>query len=290
MEPGSKTNKTTIAVFLAILTTLVGTLAAASVKYLSTDIHHHVIVCTQYVICLFTLAPWVLKQKINTLKTRRRGLHLFRGISGWACFYTYYYALGEIPLVDGSLLRNTAPLVVPFIVMLWLKQRILRANWVGIITGFVGVAIILRPGSSGLSFWHFVAFLSGVGLALSMVTTKELSSTESGNLILFYYFIISIVMSLPFAILHWSPISLAQVPFLIFIGLSIFITMKIYTHAYSLAPTSLLAPFSYFGVIFAGLLGWVFWGHLPDIYSLAGIVLVVAGGVITLMFSGKEPG
>ncbi|MCG8668936.1 MAG: DMT family transporter [Pseudomonadales bacterium] len=282
-------NKTLIAVLLAILTTLVGTMAAASAKHISNGVHPHIMVCTQYLVCLLTLSPWIFNHGRSAFKSERKGLHLVRGLSGWACFYTYYYALGKIPLVDASLLRNTAPLCVPFIVMFWLNHRITRSNWIGILIGFLGVAIILKPSPEGMNSWHFIGFLSGVGLALSMVTTKELSNTESGNEILFYYFLISFFLSLPFAIYHWQPVETGQIPFLLFIGFSIFITMKIYTLAYSKAPTSLLAPFSYFGVVFAGLFGWMFWGHVPDALSLLGILLVIVGGVTTLVFSGKKP-
>lgn len=282
-------NNTAVAVTLAIVTTLVGSLAAASAKHISTAIHPHIMVCTQYLICLLTLTPWVISKRHTAFKTNRLGLHLFRGVVGWACFYTYYYALGKIPLVDASLLRNTAPLCVPFIVMIWLKHKISGANWIGILIGFLGVAIILKPSPQGMDVWHFVGFLSGVGLALSMVSTKELSATESGNTILLYYFLISLILSLPFAIYHWQPIQPKQLPFLALIGFSIFITMKLYTLAYSKAPTSLLAPFSYFGVVFAGLIGWLIWDHIPDMYSLIGIVLVISGGVITLAFSNRKP-
>ena len=279
------TNKTAMAVILAILTTLVGTLAAASAKYLSDTVHPHLMVCTQYLICLLTMGPWLWNQGIPGLRSEKVGLHLLRGISGWACFYTYYYALGKIPLVEASLLRNTAPLCVPFIVMMWLRYPISRSNWIGLGIGFLGVAMILKPSPEGMNVWHFVGFLSGVGLAMSMVTTKELSITESGNLILFYYFLISFLLSLPFAIYHWEPVPLEKVPFLLFVGFSIFITMKLYTRAYGLAPTSIVAPFSYFGVVFAGLLGWLIWEHVPDQFTLAGIVLVIIGGAITLIFS-----
>lgn len=279
------TNKTTMAVTLAVLTTLVGTLAAASAKYLSDSVHPHLMVCTQYLICLLTMTPWLISQGSSALKTDKFALHLLRGVSGWACFYTYYYALGKIPLVDASLLRNTAPLCVPFIVMIWLRYPITRSNWLGLGLGFLGVAIILKPSPDGLSIWHLVGFLSGVGLAMSMVTTKELSLTEPGNRILFYYFLISFLLSLPFAVYHWEPVPAGKLPFLLFVGFSIFITMKLYTRAYGLAPTSILAPFSYFGVVFAGLLGWLIWGHVPDMFTFSGIVLVVVGGAITLIYS-----
>lgn len=278
-------NKTAIAVILAVLTTLVGTLAAASAKYLSDAVHPHLMVCTQYLICLLTMTPWLINHGFSALKTEKTGLHLLRGFSGWACFYTYYYALGKIPLVDASLLRNTAPLCVPFIVMFWLRYPISRSNWLGLAVGFLGVAIILKPTPEGMSIWHFIGFLSGVGLAMSMVTTKELSLTESSNRILFYYFLISFLLSLPFAIYHWEPVPLDKVPFLLFVGFSIFITMKLYTRAYGLAPTSILAPFSYFGVVFAGLFGWLIWNHVPDLFTFLGILLVMIGGAITLIYS-----
>lgn len=276
------------AICLAIATAFVGALAAASVKYISSEINTHVMICTQYLICLLSLSPWIRKQQLNVFVTKRFSLHFFRAFVGWVGFYTYYYALSHIPLVDAGLLRNTAPLCVPFIVILWLKLPVEKSRWLGIIVGFIGVGIILKPSGEGLNLWHFVGFLSGLSLALSMVCTRQLAETEPSNQILFYYFFLSFLFSLPLAVPHLSDIPITLLPFLLFVGASIFITMNLYTRAYSLAPTSTLAPFSYFGVVFAGLLGWLIWDHTPDLLSLVGIALVVLGGILSLVFAQKQ--
>lgn len=271
------------AVLFAILSPLVATLAAAAVKYLSAYMSIGMVVLVQYGICLLTLAPWIQRVGLNGLKTRHWKAHLIRGLSGWMCFYSYFIALKHIPLVEASLLRNTAPICVPFLVFFLTRTGITWPKLVGILTGFAGVVLILHPEGSSISLWHGVGFISGLTLALSMVYTRELASTESSNLILFYYFVISTVLSVPLAAVNLEPIPVHTLPLLAFVGISIYITMKIYTIAYSVAPTNTLAPFSYFGVVFAGILGWLFWDQVPDLRSLLGMICVISGGIITLL-------
>jgi len=280
--PGRQTNIRTATLF-AILTSLVATMAAAATKYLTEMIDASVVVAIQYLICLVTLSPWLIRVGIKGVTTKIPKAHLIRGVAGWACFYTYYLAISKIPLMDASLLRNTAPLCVPFFGFLLFRNRIALQGCIGILVGFAGVMFILKPEGATISLWHGVGFLSGVTLALSMIYTRELAHTEPSNRILFYYFLISLVLSTPMAIHEMEPIPLQAVPALVFVGLSIFITMKLYNHAYANAPASTIAPLTYFGVVFAGILGWLFWGQLPDIKSVAGMVFIISGGILAIL-------
>lgn len=276
------------AVLFAILSPLVATLAAAAVKYLSAYMSVGFVVLVQYGICLLILSPWIRKVGKTGLKTLHWKAHLIRGVSGWLCFYSYFLALKNIPLVEASLLRNTAPICVPFLVYLLTGAGIGLTKIIGILTGFAGVILILHPEGAQISLWHGVGFVSGLTLAMSMVFTRQLASTESANLILFYYFLISTVMSVPLALVDLASIPLHTIPLLIFVGLSIFLTMHLYTIAYANAPTNTLAPFSFFGVVFAGLLGWLLWDQVPDQRSLIGMGCVIAGGLITLLVRDKS--
>lgn len=277
------------AVAFALLTSLVASIAAATTKYLTVYLNVGLIVFIQYSICLITLLPWVLKTGKPALATKHPYLHLIRGLAGWFCFYTYYLAIREIPLVDASLLRNTAPICVPFFMFLFFRVKLEAVRAAGIAIGFAGVMMILQPKGENLSTWHAVGFLSGLTLALSMIFTRELTAYEPSNRILFYYFFISSLCSLPLAIMDYTPIPMHTVPALIFVGLSIFLTMKLYNLAYSNGPANLLAPFTYFGVVFAGLFGWLFWGHAPDSKAITGIALVMVGGCVTLMLKKRAP-
>ncbi|RLT98593.1 DMT family transporter [Ketobacter sp.] len=280
--PGRQTNLR-IASMYAILTSLVASLVAAATKYLTGMMDASVVVCIQYLICLFTLTPWMAKVGLPGLATQVPRHHLIRGVAGWACFYTYYLAIGNIPLVDASLLRNTAPICVPFFAYLLFRNRISLLGMVGIGLGFAGVLFILKPEGASFSLWHGIGFLSGVTLAVSMIYTRELAQSEPSNRILFYYFLISLLLSTPLALLNFTAIPLLAWPALLFVGFSIFITMKLYNHAYAHAPANSIAPLTYFGVVFAGLLGWLFWDHVPDGKSLGGMILIILGGVLAIM-------
>ncbi len=272
-------------VLYALATTLVASTAAAASKLVANDVPVSMIVLAQYSICLVIALPSLFKKKNNVLKTSRPWAHIVRGVTGWLCFYAYYQALAYIPLVDASLLRNTGPLFVPVVIWLWLKVTIRKRAVLPMLLGFAGVVLMLQPDIKGLKIWHLVGLVSGIFLACSMVGTRTLASSEPSSRINFYYFSISFLCSLPVALINWQPIPLSSLPYLLYIGSSIWLTMWFYTRAYSYARASVIAPINYSGVVFAGLIGWGIWGHVPDLYATIGIGLILLAGVMTVILN-----
>ncbi|WP_257265502.1 DMT family transporter [Endozoicomonas sp. ONNA2] len=273
---------------LALLSALAASTAGVATKVIADDVPIAIVVLFQYGICLFILSPLLLKYPVCHWYTKHLVIHTVRGVSGWLCFFTYYLAIQHIPLVDASLLRNTAPLFVPLFVWAWIKITIPRGQWLPIIIGFAGILLILRPSTEGMEFWHIAGLLSGVFLALSMVSTRVLSATEVTHVILFYYFFISFLCSIPLAILDWQPIPYWTLPFLLCIGCSISLTMWCYTRALTLASAAIVAPINYSGVVFSGIMGWLIWSHIPDGLALTGILLVIAAGLITAFRNSRS--
>lgn len=272
---------------LAVATAITVSLATAATKYTAAFVAIEQIVFIQYLFCTLIMAPFLLRRGIESFKTSHPWLHLVRGGAGWLCFYTYYLALDKIPLVDASLLRNTAPICVPVIFFLWKGVRLPLLRWLPVFLGFIGIAAVLKPQGSLISFWHFVGLLSGVTLAGSIVTTRTLALTEPTSRIMFYYFALSALCSLPLAISNWQPIPLFTIPFMAGIGLSIWLTMWCYTRAYSYAKATVISPVSYSGVLFTGLLGWIFWDQVPATSALFGALLIISGGIWSV-FLGRE--
>ena len=282
------TDNTLKGIAYGLATTLVGSSAAAAGKWVAVDVPVPTIVFMQYAICLLVMIPWFAKQPISSLHTKRFNTHLVRGFGGWLCFYSYYAALKQIPLVDATLLRNTAPLFVPIIALFWLAEKVTLLRWTPIILGFIGIIFILRPEGSGIGWGHLIGLASGFTLAISMVGTRTLSKTDSGKTIMFYYFAISFILSTPLAIYHWQPIPLRAWPYLIFIGFSIFITMWLYTKAFSYAKASVVSPINYFSVVISGFLGWLIWSDIPTHTALIGAIFVIAAAILSFVISNKE--
>ena len=265
--------------FYAVSTALVMSIAAALIKYTSTLVSIEIIVAAQYIICVVFMLPWLMSKGIRGIKTDHLNLHIVRALCGWACFYTYYLAIAHIPLVDAALLRNAAPLCVPFLILWIHKVHIAWVRWIPIAVGFIGIGFILKPDGSTLSIWHLIGFASAITLAGSIISTRMLTRSEPTNRVLFYYFGLSAAASIPLAILNWQPIPFQALLPMLFIGLSIWLTMWLYTQAYLYAKASVISPLSYCGVVFTGFWGWFFWDQLPDWLSFAGVILVVSGGI-----------
>ena len=102
-----------IGVSLSVFTVFMSSTISAMTKHLSATVHTSAIISVQYGLSLALIMPLVLRHGAISLKTQRPGMHLLRGVSGCACFYLYYYRLGQISLVEATLLRSSAPLMVP---------------------------------------------------------------------------------------------------------------------------------------------------------------------------------
>ncbi len=188
----------------------------------------------------------------------------------------------HMPLVNATLLRNTAPLLVPLVILVWYRTGIPATRLIPLIIGFSGITLVLRPSLDGVGMWDLVALSSGLGLAVSMVGTRELARTEPESRILFYYFTISLIFVLPFFALNYQAIPASALPWLLYVGVVMYITFIVYTKAFSYVPSSVLAPTSYFAIVFSGLLDWAIWDAVPDTPTFVGTALVVSGGLLIL--------
>jgi drug/metabolite transporter (DMT)-like permease len=279
---------TTKGVLFALATTVVASTAGAASKLISHEVPVPMIVLSQYIISMLVLLPWIISQSTTELKTQHLKTHLIRGLTGWLCFFTYFSALSKVPLVDVSLLRNAAPIFVPIIAWLWVRERVPVRRWIPVFIGLAGITLVLQPGETDINFGHLWGLLSGLTLAASMVGTRILSKTDSTNVILFYYMLISLLLSIPFSIYYWQSIPLWTLPYLLFNGISVFLAMWLYTKAYSYAKPSVVSPIGYFSVILSGLLGWVIWGHVPSSTAFAGTLLIISAGALTLYIANRK--
>lgn len=240
----------------------------------------------QSCICLLILLPHQAKEwqakKCRTSDFSTLKIHALRSISGFLGFYCYYWALNYIPLMDASLLRASAPLCVPFVVLLVHKVGIPIYRWLPLLVGFVGVTFIIKPISVDINPWHIVGFCSAIGLAFSMVTTRLLSKKVPAQETLFMYFLISAGISLVLLLSSDDALFIPWRvwPLVLVVGITLYVGMYLYTMAYSYAPASVVSPVSYSGVVFSGIWGWLLWQDTPDIWEYLGMLLILTSLVV----------
>lgn len=286
----SQTKAIIAALFSFLSLALIGVSAKIAIKSASSSI-----IWVMFLQCAtaFTVAIiMTLREGFASVKTQKLPLHFLRAMCGLFSFGAFMIAMTEIPLVDASLLQNTSPLFIPLISFFWLKTAINKPVWLGVIVGFVGIMLIIKP-DTGMLFkkGDLIGLASGIILAVGYIVMKLLTKTESFTAILFYFTLITFIITAPIALMSKPYPDLHTV--LLSAACGIFLVLFLFTlrYAYSLAEPVRIAPLNYSVVVFTGICDWILFGNIPDLMTIAGIVLVSAGGIaaISLHERGKEP-
>jgi len=160
-----------------------------------------------------------------------------------------------------------------------LKEQVSRGQWAAVICGFVGVLIIIRPG--GALFTPAVLFPLGSAFCFGFyqLITRRLSETDSPTTSNFLTGLLnSLLMSaaLPF---FWQTPQLGHALLMIALGACGMGGHLLMTQAFRHAAPAMLAPFSYLQIVFAGLIGMLFFGHTPDSGAMLGILVICLSGL-----------
>jgi drug/metabolite transporter (DMT)-like permease len=240
----------------------------------------------QSFISLVVFLPWVLRGGTGEMRTGRLPVHVLRALAGLLSQVLYFWSVKQMSLVDAVLLVNAAPLFIPVIALMWQGTRIAPAVLASLAVGFVGVVLIIKPGPGLLANpSSLIALSAAVFSAIALVTVNTLSRTDRPDTILFYYFLIASVATAPFAALEWKTPSLEEWGLLIGVGVFMALAQLLIILAYQHATASQIAPFNYSVVIFSGLIGWIVWRNALDTMAVLGILLVSAGGILSIVLA-----
>src|SRR5579872_3101669 len=128
------------------------------------------ILVVQSLVGLICTLPWMIKHGKDAFKTDSWGLIFLRGICGLLNYTFLFLAIVHTSLVDAFLLGNAAPLFLPFVLWVWLKKPILHKLWVGLIGGFIGLVMILKPGAEILNLGAIYGIAMAFFAAIAMVS------------------------------------------------------------------------------------------------------------------------
>ncbi len=278
--------------FLGIILITLAFFCAAVMSTLSkaaTGVPPLVTLFLQYGISLLVFLPSAARAGRAGLKTELFWLQLFRSLAGSVCQLLFFMAVRSTPLLDSVLLSNSAPLFIPLVVYGWFGKTVRPAVWLSLMIGLAGIVLIIKPGPQMFENpASLLALAAGFFSALALVATNKLAETEPPTRILLYNFGLSTVLLAPLFVWAWKPLTAGQWLLLVGVGVSYALTQYLIIRAYRYASAAELSPFNYTVVIFSGLLGWWFFGNVPDAMAVAGTVLICAGGILSIVAGHSE--
>jgi drug/metabolite transporter (DMT)-like permease len=229
------------------------------------------------------LAPALIYNGWDKFKTKRFPLHFCRAFFGFIASTLYTASTSHIPLLNATLLFNTAPIFIPILAIFLMKQKISWLVWFSIILGFIGIYVIINPDAQTLTQpGNLIALGSGICLALAYVFIAMLTSTESRLNIVGYFFLIATILQLPLLFFLSNTPTWLDVLYSIGAGISLTLAQICIVMAYQNAAPAKVGIFQYSTVIFVAIIDRIVWHVIPNERDIIGTLIVMIAGTMII--------
>jgi drug/metabolite transporter (DMT)-like permease len=223
-------------------------------------------------------------------------------------YTTYYMALPALPLAEAIALFFAAPIIVTILSVPMLGEKVSGLSWAAIALGFIGVLIILQPGSALFNPAALFSLVSAASYALAMIIARKLGVSEAATVMAFYqnvvYFVGAVLIAAFFAVVGIDHLGHPSLDFLVrpwawpnnyalflmgICGVIAAVAMSLLTNAYRMADANLVTVFEYTGMFWGPLWGFLFFSEIPRWTTVAGLGLIFIAGVISISLAAKRP-
>lgn len=218
----------------------------------------------------------------RSLRSPRPGLQILRALVLAVEMSAFIYAFSLMPLAEVHAIAAAAPLMVMALAAAFLGEKIGPRRWAAVGVGFVGVLIIIRPGSGVFNPLSLLPLAAAGGWAIYQILLRIVARTDSAITTTWFTAAVGIVCFSSIAPFVWRNPSPEAWILLGVIGVLGSIGHSLLPRAFSLAPASTLQPFAFTMPVWAALLGWFIFDHIPDRWTLIGGGIVIASGLYAL--------
>lgn len=292
----------------ALLAVMCFSLNDVGIKFLSDDYALHQIVFFRSAIGLLTFAVIFLPfYGLRVLRTRRPGAHLLRGICVVGANSCLFLGLAAMPIADAVAVFFISPLVITVFSVIFLRETVGARRWAAIAVGFVGVLVIVKPGTSAFQAAALLPMAAAVLYAVIHMVARKVGGTESAATMAVYIQITFIIAcsiiglsigdgkfaqqdhaSLAFLFRAWGPIAAHDWWILIMLGVSGVLGGFFISQAYRISEAAFAAPFEYVAMPMAIMWGVTVFGTWPDRTAWIGIALILGSGLYLIWRESRK--
>ena len=209
---------------------------------------------------------------------RRMGLHIFRNTVHYASQFSWALSLTMLPLATVFALEFTMPAWTAVLAVWFLHERMTASRLGVVVLGLIGVLVILRPGIAGFNPAAILVLLAAFGYAITMITTKKLTITETTFAIIFWMAVIQFPLSLigsnPGAFLS---LDLRHLLPALGVGTAGLTSHYCLSNAFRAGDATLVVPLDFMRIPLIAVVGWAFYGERLDVFVLLGALIIVSG-------------
>ncbi len=213
------------------------------------------------------------------LRTKRPFAHILRGLLMAAALFFFFWALALMPLAEAIAVAFSAPLFITALSWPILGERVGPHRWGAVGVGFVGMLIIVQPGSDTFQSAAFLVIVSAFVFALAVLYTRRIAATETNTAIFTYTTVVAFVAFAPMAALTWQTPQVSELWLFAVLGFVGGAAHFLVIVAYRLVPAAINATFEYTALVWGSLWGWLIWQEKPEVEVWIGAPIIIAAGL-----------
>ena len=213
-----------------------------------------------------------------------------RSFFGTAGIFANFYAVDNLVVSDASILNKLSPFFVILFSYILLKEKMKPFQVFCVFMAFVGTLFVIKPGASGMPLIpSLVGLFSGLCAGIAYTCVRKLGlQGVSGSFIVLFFSGFSCLISLPFIVMNFAPMTIMQTVILIMAGVAAAGGQFFITMAYSYAPAKEISIYDYSQIIFATVLSFFVLGQIPDCLSFIGYGIIIGASVIMFIYNNKR--
>lgn len=269
-------------ILLCVATMLVFATQDGLTKYLTTVIAVPQILLVRYLFFV-ALAVWLNRRFgiIGALRSNCPWLQIIRSLVLVTEIAIFAMAVRFLPLADTHAIVASTPLIVTVLSIPMLGESVGMRRWAAVAVGFVGVLVILRPGYTVFQPSSALALLAAAMFAVYIVLTRMVSRYDRAETTVLYTALVGALVMCVIGPFYWTPPSTTTWWLLVAIACTGAGGHFLFIKALEAAPASVLQPFNYTVLVWATIIGFIFFGDLPDGATMIGAAIIVASGLYT---------
>lgn len=248
-------------------------------KHLTAELPVTVITFFRSVLGIFILAPWFYRVGLAGLATRQLPLLIARGLNTLLGLYCVFAAVALLPLADVVAIMYSKPIFASIAAVLILREVMYGARWRGVLFGFIGMLLIIRPGFTDWNMGVLYALGAMAAGAFTIISVKFLTRTEPPDRIVAYTVMVMILGSLVPALINWVTPTLEQLLWLAALGALATMFQRCMARALAAADATVVLPFEFMRLVTAVVLGYLFFGEVANGWTWSGGIIIFAAAL-----------
>ena len=216
---------------------------------------------------------------------------VLRSLAGTVGIVANFYALDHLVISDASTLNKLSPFFVLIFSYFFLKEKLTPIQILIVCGAFIGTLLVIKPSFQGIDIGMLAGLVGGIsaGFAYTMVRKLGLLGVKATFIVMFFSGF-SCLATLPYVLLNYVPMTLAQIASLLLAGLAATIGQFCITLAYKYAPAREISVYDYSSIIFTALFGYLVFGQVSDLLSWAGYLIIIFMAVVMYLYNNRYIG